>query len=44
MKVEKAVGPDNISIEIQKSLGEKGLEWLTSFFNVILDIAMMPHE
>jgi len=42
MKVGKAIDPDNIPVEIWKSLGEKGLECLTSFFNVILETAMMP--
>jgi len=36
MKNGKAVGPDNIPVEVWKSLGEDGVAWLTDFFNVIL--------
>ncbi|CAH9116420.1 unnamed protein product [Cuscuta europaea] len=32
---KKAVGPDDIPIEAWRSLGEKGIEWLTCFFNMI---------
>jgi len=41
MKVGKAIGPDSIPVEIYKSLGEEGLEWLKNFFNVIFNTAMM---
>jgi len=44
MKVRKVIGPDNISMEIWKSLGEEGLEWLTNFFNVIFESTTMPQE
>jgi len=44
MKVGKAVGPDNIPVEVWKLLGEEGLEWLTNFFNVIFESATMPQE
>jgi len=44
MKVGKVVGPNNIPVKIWKSLGEKGLEWQTSFFNFILETATMPQE
>ena len=44
MKVRKAVGPDNILVEIWKSLHEEGLEWLANFFNVIFESATMPQE
>ena len=44
MKVGKVIGPDNISMEIWKSLGEEGLEWLTNFFNVIFESTTMPQE
>jgi len=44
MMVGKAVGPDNIPVEIWKSLGEEGVEWLTDFFNVILKTATMSQE
>jgi len=36
MKVGKAIGSDSIPMEIGKSLGEKGVEWLMDFFRVIL--------
>ncbi|CAH9112858.1 unnamed protein product, partial [Cuscuta europaea] len=32
---KKAMGPDGIPIEAWRSLGERGVEWLTSFFNLI---------
>ncbi|KAL5123966.1 Craniofacial development protein 2 [Glycine soja] len=32
----KAVGPDNIPIEVWKTLGDRGLEWLTKLFNEIM--------
>ena len=32
----KAVGPDNIPIEVWKTLGDRGLEWLTEHFNEIM--------
>ena len=32
----KAVGPDNIPIEVWRGLGEEGIHWLTNLFNVIL--------
>jgi len=44
MKVGKVIGLDNIPVEIWKSLGEKGLEWLTSFFNVIIETATMSQK
>ena len=44
MNVVKAVGPDNTPVEIWKSLGEEGLEWLTNFFNIIFESATMPQE
>ena len=39
MKSGKAVGPDNIPVEVWKSLGEESVAWLTGFFNVIIKIA-----
>ena len=36
MKNHKAVGPDNISIEAWKCMGEEGISWLTKLFNAIL--------
>jgi len=44
MKVGKTDGLDSIPVEIRKSLGEKGVEWLTDFFNVIFKTATMPQE
>ena len=44
MKVGKTDGLDSIPVEIWNSLGEKGIEWLTDFFNVILKSAMMLQE
>ena len=32
----KAVGPDNIHIEVWQCLGGKGISWLTKLFNEIL--------
>ena len=40
----KAVGPDNILIEIWRSLGEEGICWLTNLFNAILRSRKMPEE
>ena len=40
----KAVGPDNIPIEVWRVLGEEGIHWLTNLFNVILKSCMMPEE
>ena len=31
----KAIGLDNIPIEVWRCLGEEGIRWLTNFFNVI---------
>lgn len=33
MSNDKAVGPDNIHIEVWKSLGYRGIVWLTKHFN-----------
>ena len=35
MKTRKAVGPDEIPIEVWKCLGEFGIKWLTKLFNKI---------
>ncbi|XP_057540588.1 uncharacterized protein LOC130818434 [Amaranthus tricolor] len=40
----KVVGPDNISIEVWKGLGEEGIRWLTNLFNIILRTHKMPKE
>jgi len=44
MKVGKTVGPDGIPVEIWRSLGEVGIEWLIKFFNVIFKTVKMPQE
>ena len=44
MKPGKAIGPDLISVEIWKCLGEKGLNWLTELFNIIFRTVKMPNE
>lgn len=38
MKVEKAVGPNEIPIEFLKCLGDVDVGWLTNLFNKILSI------
>src|SRR5215470_4611566 len=38
------MGPDDIPIEVWKSLGEKGIVWLTKLFNEILRSKKMPDE
>ena len=40
----KAVGQDQIPVEVWKFMGEVGLEWLTELFNVIHRTAKMPRE
>ncbi|KAL5128533.1 Craniofacial development protein 2 [Glycine soja] len=40
----KAVGPDNIPSEVWKTLGDRGLEWLTKLFNEIMRSKRMPEE
>ena len=40
----KAVGTDQIPIEVWKCLGEVGVNWLTTFFNNILHTGKMPEE
>ncbi|KAM1184249.1 hypothetical protein ACFX1S_013853 [Malus domestica] len=44
MKHRKAVGPDDIPIEVWKALGETGIAWLTDLFNRILKTKKMPNE
>ncbi|KAM2221020.1 hypothetical protein ACFX1S_020148 [Malus domestica] len=44
MKHRKAVGPDDISIEVWKVLGETSIAWLTDLFNRILKTKKMPTE
>ncbi|KAK9053900.1 hypothetical protein SSX86_024975 [Deinandra increscens subsp. villosa] len=40
----KAVGPDNIPIEVWKCLGEDGFQWLTTLFNTIFRSGRMPDQ
>ena len=44
MKGGKAVGPDDIPIEVWKCLGDEGISWLTKLFNTILKTKKMPDE
>ncbi|KAL5168243.1 LINE-1 retrotransposable element ORF2 protein [Glycine soja] len=44
MSNDKAVGPDNIPIEVWKTLGDRSLEWLTELFNEIMRSKRMPEE
>ncbi|KAK3560310.1 hypothetical protein QTP86_006301 [Hemibagrus guttatus] len=44
MKSGKAVGPDDIPVEVWKCLGEATVEFLTSLFNRILESEKMPEE
>ncbi|KAK3540053.1 hypothetical protein QTP70_023811 [Hemibagrus guttatus] len=44
MKSGKAVGPDDIPVEVWKCLGEAAVEFLTSLFNRVLESEWMPGE
>ncbi|KAK3512337.1 hypothetical protein QTP70_005806 [Hemibagrus guttatus] len=44
MKSGKAVGPDNIPVEVWKCLGEAAVEFLASLFNRVLESERMPEE
>ncbi|KAK3547330.1 hypothetical protein QTP86_018921, partial [Hemibagrus guttatus] len=44
MKSGKAVGPDDIPVEIWKCLGEAAVGFLTSLFNRVLESERMPEE
>ena len=44
MKNDKGVGPDNIPVEVWKSLGEDGERWLASLFQKIFEKERMPNE
>ncbi|KAK3547474.1 hypothetical protein QTP86_021177 [Hemibagrus guttatus] len=44
MKSGKAVGPDDIPVEVWKCLGEAAVEFLTSLFNRVLASERMPEE
>ncbi|KAK3526810.1 hypothetical protein QTP70_033548 [Hemibagrus guttatus] len=44
MKSGKAVGPDDIPVEVWKCLGEAAVEFLNSLFNRVLESERMPEE
>ncbi|KAK3570545.1 hypothetical protein QTP86_022081 [Hemibagrus guttatus] len=44
MKSGKAVGPDDIPVEVWKCLGEAAVEFLASLFNRVLESERMPKE
>ncbi|KAK3569417.1 hypothetical protein QTP86_029325 [Hemibagrus guttatus] len=44
MKSGKAVGPDDIPVEVWKCLGEAAVEFLTTLFNRVLESERMPEE
>ncbi|KAK3573364.1 hypothetical protein QTP86_024124, partial [Hemibagrus guttatus] len=44
MKSGKAVGPDDIPVEVWKCLGEAAVEFLTNLFNRVLESEKMPEE
>ena len=44
MKMGKAVGPNEIPIEVSKCLGDVGICWLMNLFNKILSSNKMPNE
>ncbi|KAK3512269.1 hypothetical protein QTP70_002266 [Hemibagrus guttatus] len=44
MKSGKAVGPDDIPVEVWKCLGEAVVEFLASLFNRVLESERMPEE
>jgi hypothetical protein len=44
MKRGKAMGPDGISIEVWRTLGDVAIVWLTKLFNLIFRSNKMPDE
>ena len=44
MKKGKAVGPDELPVEVWKCMGEMGIEFLTKLFNRLLMGERMPEE
>jgi hypothetical protein len=44
MKTCKALGPDDIPIEVWRCLGDIAIEWLTKLFNTIFRSNKMPDE
>ena len=44
MKKGKAVGPDELPVEVWKCMGEMGIKFLTRLFNRLLMSERMPEE
>ena len=44
MKKDKAVGPDELPVEVWKCIREMGIEFLTKLFNKLLVDKRMPEE
>jgi hypothetical protein len=44
MKISKALGPDDIPIEVWRCLGDIAIVWLTKLFNTIFRSNKMPDE
>jgi hypothetical protein len=44
MKTGKALGPDDIPIEVWRCLGDIAIVWLTKLFNIIFRSNKMPDE
>ena len=44
MKKNKAVGPDELPVEVWKCMGEMGIKFLTRLFNGLLMGEQMPEE
>ena len=44
MKNGKAVGPDDIPVEVWKCLGESALKFLTKLYNITMESERMPEE
>ena len=44
MKKGKAVGPDELPVEVWKCMGKMGIEFLTRLFNKLLMGERMPEE
>ena len=44
MKKGKAVGPDELPVEVWKCMGKMGIEFLTRLFNILLMGERMPEE
>jgi hypothetical protein len=44
IKIGKALGSNDISIEVWRCLGNVAIVWLTKLFNIILRFNKMPDE